>query len=167
MIRSVRLPLIVMSPKSLLRHKLATSTLDELANGEFQLVIPEVDAMDPKKVKRVVLCSGKVYYELLAQRRAMEKNDTAIIRIEQLYPFPYDELRRELEKYSFAENFVWCQEEPQNQGAWFSTWHRLKRCLPQGKEIRYAGSPAMSSPAPGYAQLFKKLQQETLDQALL
>ncbi len=167
MIRPVRLPLIVMSPKSLLRHKLATSTLDELSKGEFQLIIPEIDDIDPKKVKRVVLCSGKIYYELLTQRRTMDKSDTAIIRIEQLYPFPHDRLRAELEKYAFADNFVWCQEEPQNQGAWFSTWHRLKRCLPHGKEIRYAGSAPMSSPAPGYGQLFKKLQQETLDQALL
>lgn len=167
MIRPVRLPLIVMTPKSLLRHKLATSSLDELASGHFQLVIPEIDSIDPQKVKRVVLCSGKIYYELLAQRRAQNNETTAIIRIEQLYPFPLDELRSELEKYPFIEEFVWCQEEPQNQGAWFNTWHNLKRCLPHGKEIRYAGPAAMSAPASGYAQLFKKLQQETLDQALI
>jgi 2-oxoglutarate dehydrogenase E1 component len=167
MLRPVRLPLIVMTPKSLLRHKLATSTLEELAKGQFQVVIPEVDAMDAKKIKRIVICSGKVYYELLAQRRTQKNEVTAIIRVEQLYPFPSDELRAALEIYPFADEFVWCQEEPQNQGAWFSTWHNLKRCLPYGKEIRYAGPSAMSAPASGYSQLFKKLQQETLDQALL
>jgi 2-oxoglutarate dehydrogenase E1 component len=166
MLRPVRLPLIIMSPKSLLRHKLATSTLDELAHGEFKLVLPEVDSLDPKKIKRVVMCSGKIFVDLLTQRRAQKSEKIAIIRIEQLYPFPYDELRTELEKYPHAEEFVWCQEEPQNQGAWYSTWHRLKRCLPKGREVRYAGSADMSAPAPGYGQLHKKLQQETLDSAL-
>lgn len=166
MIRPLRIPLVVMSPKSLLRHKMAASHLDELTRGQFQTIIPEIDDVDAKKIKRVVICSGKVYYELLAQRRAEERVDTAIIRIEQLYPFPETELRVELEKYPFAEKFVWCQEEPQNQGAWFSTWHHLKRALPQGKEIQYAGRRSMSAPDSGYAQLYKKLQQALLDQAL-
>ncbi|MBS2634176.1 2-oxoglutarate dehydrogenase E1 component, partial [Salmonella enterica subsp. enterica serovar 1,4,[5],12:i:-] len=111
-LRGMRRPLIVMSPKSLLRHPLAVSSLDELANGKFEPVIGEVDALAPKGVKRVVLCSGKVYYDLLEQRRKNEQTDVAIVRIEQLYPFPRQHLQAQLEQYAHVHDFVWCQEEP-------------------------------------------------------
>ena len=106
-----------MTPKSLLRYKLATSTLEELAKGHFREVIPEIDALT--KVKRVILCSGKIYYELLEKRREHEITDIAIVRIEQLYPFPYEELKSVLSQYIAAKEVVWCQEEPMNQGAWY------------------------------------------------
>ena len=110
-IRPLRKPLVVMTPKSLLRHKLAISTLEDLANGSFQTVIPEIDSLDPKKVDRVVLCSGKVYYDLLEKRRAEGREDTAIVRIEQLYPFPEDDLAEVLAPYKNLKHIVWCQEE--------------------------------------------------------
>ena len=117
-IRPLRKPLIVLTPKSLLRHKLAISTLEELAEGSFQTVIPEIDTLDPKNVTRLVLCSGKVYYDLLEKRRAEGREDIAIVRIEQLYPFPEDDLVEILAPYTNLKDVVWCQEEPMNQGAW-------------------------------------------------
>lgn len=161
-----RKPLIVMTPKSLLRHKLAVSSLEELANGHFQLVIPEVDDIKPEKARKVVLCSGKVYYDLLEKRRANNQNDIAIIRIEQLYPFPYEELQKELAKYKKTTDVVWCQEEPKNQGAWFITHHRLIDCLTKKQQLHYAGRPASASPAVGYAALHKKQQEQLVNDAL-
>jgi len=165
-VRPFRKPLIVMSPKSLLRHKLAVSTLDELADGSFQLLIPEIDDIDPKKVTRVILCSGKVYYDLLAQRRENELNHIAIIRIEQLYPFPYEELRNELIRYVNAKQVVWCQEEPKNQGAWFCTHHRLVESMREDQTLIYTGRDPSAAPAVGYPALHNKQQQALIHAAL-
>ncbi len=125
MVRPYRKPLIVMSPKSLLRHPLAVSTLNDLSQGEFQLVIPEIDAIDPKKVNRVVFCCGKVYFDLLEKRREKKLNNVAILRIEQLYPFPKEAFKEAMKPYKQVKDIIWCQEEPQNQGAWYSTQHHL------------------------------------------
>ncbi len=144
-----RKPLIVMTPKSLLRHKLAVSSLDELANGEFQQLIPDRKA-DPKQVKRVVLCSGKVYYDLLEDAEKRGQTDVAIVRVEQLYPFPRALLKAELARFPLAKDVVWCQEEPQNQGAWFQIQHHLRACLMNGQSITYAGRARSPSPAAGH-----------------
>ena len=146
---STRKPLIVMSPKSLLRHKLAVSTLDELANGEFQHLIPDATA-DAKKVKRVVACSGKVYYDLLEDAQKRGQDDVAILRVEQLYPFPREQLTAELKRYGKATEVVWCQEEPQNQGAWYQIKHHLQACLADKQTLHYAGRPRSPSPAAGH-----------------
>ncbi|KLV09172.1 2-oxoglutarate dehydrogenase [Photobacterium aquae] len=165
-VRPMRRPLVVMSPKSLLRHPLCTSTLDELANGTFQPAIGEVDELDPKQVKRVVMCSGKVYYDLLEQRRKNEQNDVAIIRIEQLYPFPKEDVEAALVGYQHVTDFVWCQEEPQNQGAWYSSQHNFRSVLPAGAQLEYAGRPASASPAVGYMSVHLKQQKALVDDAL-
>lgn len=166
MIRPFRAPLIILTPKSLLRHKLAVSPLEDLAERQLQLVIPEIDDLNPKDVTRVVLCSGKVYYDLLTERRQKEIKNVAIVRIEQLYPFPYDELKAELAKYPNAKQVVWCQEEPKNQGAWFCTQHRLLRCLQPNQILEYVGRPSSAAPAPGYKALFQKLQKQLVNDAL-
>lgn len=165
-IRAYRKPLIVMSPKSLLRHKLAVSHWDELTQGEFHCVIPEIDALDAKKVDRLVLCSGKIYYELLTKRREEKVDHVAIARIEQLYPFPDDALKAEMNRYPNLKEIVWCQEEPKNQGAFYSSRHRIVRCMPEGTHLFYAGRKAMAAPAAGYAALFNKQQADLIDQAL-
>ncbi|PQQ27894.1 2-oxoglutarate dehydrogenase E1 component [Photorhabdus hindustanensis] len=165
-LRGMRRPLIVMSPKSLLRHPLAVSGLDELANGKFQTVIGETDALDPKGVKRVVLCSGKVYYDLLEQRRKNEQTDVAIVRIEQLYPFPHQDVQSTLEQYAHVHDFVWCQEEPLNQGAWYCSQHNFREVIPFGASLRYAGRPASASPAVGYMSVHQQQQQELVNDAL-
>ena len=146
---TTRKPLIVMTPKSLLRHKLAVSSLDELADGEFQHLIPDANA-NPKKVKRVVLCSGKVYYDLLEDQHKRGQDDVAIVRIEQLYPFPRTLLSAELKRYSGAKEVVWCQEEPQNQGAWYQIRHHLNACTSDKQELHYAGRARSPAPAVGH-----------------
>jgi 2-oxoglutarate dehydrogenase E1 component len=166
LLRPVRKPLIVMTPKSLLRHKLATSPLADLASGEFQLLIPEIDKLDKKQVTRVVVCSGKVYYELLEARRSEERNDVAIIRIEQLYPFPDKELKQKLAFYTQAEHVIWCQEEPMNQGAWYSTQHHLHSCLAKWQSLTYAGREHFASPAGGIVQVHKEQQLRLVKSAL-
>ncbi|WP_026970288.1 2-oxoglutarate dehydrogenase E1 component [Aliagarivorans marinus] len=165
-IRPMRRPLVVMSPKSLLRHPLATSSLDELANGRFENVISELDELDPKQVRQVVMCSGKVYYDLLEQRRKNEQSDVAIIRIEQLYPFPEADMQQVLSEYQHVERFVWCQEEPQNQGAWYCSQHHFRNAIPEGASLRYAGRPASASPAVGYISLHLKQQRALVNDAL-
>lgn len=167
MVRTYRKPLIVMTPKSVLRHPLAISSLDELANSEFQVVIPEVDAISPKKVNRVVMCAGKVYYDLLEKRRELKIDNVAIIRIEQLYPFPADRLKQVLELYSHVKDIVWCQEEPMNQGAWYSTQHNIQDCLDDKQELTYAGRKSAASPAVGYLSVHTKEQEELVNQALM
>lgn len=166
MIRNLRQPLIVMSPKSLLRHKLAVSTLEDLSDGTFQPVIDEIDSVEAKKVKRVVLCSGKVYYDILEKRRSDGMEDVAVVRLEQLYPFPYDEMHAITDKYTKAKEIVWCQEEPRNQGAWFSSRHRIERCMKPGQSISYAGREPSASPAVGYANAHAKEQALLVEQAL-
>lgn len=167
MVRPYRKPLIIMSPKSMLRNPLATSSLDELTDGEFNLVIPEVDKIDPKKVDRVVICCGKVYYDLLAQRREQQLTNVAIIRIEQLYPFPAEVCAQVLSAYTNAKDVIWCQEEPQNQGAWVTMQPFITDLLGKGQKLRYAGRPASASPAVGYHAVHEKEQHDLVTQALL
>jgi 2-oxoglutarate dehydrogenase E1 component len=151
MIRLFRKPLIVATPKSLLRHKEAVSDLSELAKGSFQPIIGEVDGtVEPKKVKRVIVCSGRVYYDLVAHRREAKANDVAIIRIEQLYPFAHKQFDAEIKKYENANEVVWVQDEPQNQGAWFYVEHHLREGMREGQKLAYSGRPASASPAVGY-----------------
>ncbi len=166
MLRPYRTPLIVMTPKSLLRHPAAVSSLKDLTAGEFKLVIPEVDSIDPKQVDRVVLCSGKVYYDLLDKRRESKLNNVAIIRVEQLYPFPEDTLKAILKPYRHVKKMVWCQEEPKNQGAWYSSQHHLRDCLEQDQALDYAGRSASASPAAGYMSVHLREQQELVNEAL-
>ncbi|MDR1995009.1 2-oxoglutarate dehydrogenase E1 component [Azonexus sp.] len=167
-VRMQRKPLIVMSPKSLLRHKDAASPLEDLVNGEFQRVIGEVDEIDPKKVKRVILCSGKVYYDLLAGRREKKITDIAIVRLEQLYPFPKDSLQAELAKYPKATEIVWAQEEPRNQGAWywFASRHHLDSGLGSKQNLLLVSRPASSSPAVGYLAKHNEQQKALIESAL-
>ncbi|MGI9311596.1 MAG: 2-oxoglutarate dehydrogenase E1 component [bacterium] len=168
-IRPLRRPLVVMTPKSLLRHKLATSTPQDLSAGKFHTVINETDATDaiaPQSVKRVVLCAGKVYYDLLEARRERGIADIALVRIEQLHPFPTRDLAAEMEKYPHATEVVWCQEEPKNQGAWYQIDHYLQARLSAQQTLRYVGREASPSPAVGYYKLHLQQQQELVDQAL-
>lgn len=165
-LRPYRTPLIVMSPKSLLRHKLAVSSLEDLAKGQLQLVIPEIDKIDAKKVDKIILCSGKVYYELLEKRREEKKNNIAIIRIEQLYPFPYDEIKAALKAYPQVKTVVWCQEEPMNQGAWYILYDRFLACMPKSAKLIYAGREPMAAPSGGYSALHKKQQAALIQDAL-
>ncbi|MBS0321082.1 MAG: 2-oxoglutarate dehydrogenase E1 component [Proteobacteria bacterium] len=151
MIRKWRTPLIVMSPKSLLRHKEAVSSLEELADGRWQNVIGEVDKLEAKKVRRVLLCSGKIYYELLAWRREQKIDDIAILRIEQQYPFPHEEYKAAVARFGAATEVVWVQEEPQNQGAWYRLRAYLRADIDAKKVLYYAGRPVSASPAVGYA----------------
>ncbi|HEK1684492.1 TPA: 2-oxoglutarate dehydrogenase E1 component [Pseudomonas putida] len=167
-IRPLRKPLIVLTPKSLLRHKLAISTLEDLAEGSFQTVIPEIDAIDPAKVERLVLCGGKVYYDLLEKRRAEGREDIAIVRIEQLYPFPEDDLVEILAPYTNLKHAVWCQEEPMNQGAWYSSQHHMRRILGRHNKalvLEYAGRDASAAPACGYASKHAEQQEKLLQDA--
>lgn len=152
MLRKLRKPLVIITPKSLLRHKEAVSSLDELSKGTFQTVIGETEKLDPKKVTRVVLCSGKIYYELMAHRRDNKIQNTAIIRMEQLYPFPADALHAELKKFPKAKELVWCQEEPRNQGMWYYFVSRqfLVKEVGSGQELFLVARPASASPAVGY-----------------
>jgi 2-oxoglutarate dehydrogenase E1 component len=166
MIRPFRKPLVVMSPKSLLRHKLATSTLDELSKGRFKPVLGDVDAVDKTAIKRLIMCSGRVYYDLLERRRADKLDDVAIIRIEQLYPFPWRLLRKELALYPNVKDFCWCQEEPKNQGAWYSTRHKLQEVIGEETRLDYTGREASPAPAVGYAKLHVAQQTELITDAL-
>jgi len=148
MIRPWRKPLIVMTPKSLLRHPKAVSSLDDLSEGQFELVLD--DAAKPKNIERVILCCGKVYYELLEKREKEKLDNVALIRIEQLYPFPEEAIKKVLSHYKHVKKFIWCQEEPQNQGAWFVIQQWLPVCLASGQTLTYAGRSASASPAAGY-----------------
>ncbi|HPA88880.1 MAG TPA: 2-oxoglutarate dehydrogenase E1 component [Quisquiliibacterium sp.] len=167
MIRLFRKPLVILTPKSLLRNKEAVSSLDDLARGAFQTVIGETDAgIDAKKVKRVVVCTGKVYYDLLAARRERTLDDVALVRIEQLYPFGHKAFETELKRYPNATTIVWCQDEPQNQGAWFYVQHHLGEALREGQKLVYAGRPASASPAVGYYDKHYAQQKELISTAL-
>jgi 2-oxoglutarate dehydrogenase E1 component len=166
MLRPYRRPLVIMSPKSILRHKESVSSLEELATGRFQPLIPEAEAIDPNKVRRVVFCSGKIYYDLLAARREKKIEDIALVRIEQLYPFPHDEFEAEIARYSKAGEVVWCQEEPGNQGAWHRIQHYLLRHLRPDQKLRYALRASSASPAGGYLALHNQRQTTVVDAAL-
>jgi 2-oxoglutarate dehydrogenase E1 component len=166
MLRDCRKPLIVLTPKSLLRHKLAVSSLDDLANGGFQLVIPDSSAKPGQKVRRVVLCSGKVYYDLVEDAAKRNLADVAIVRVEQLYPFPRAEVKAELAKYPAAKEIVWCQEEPMNQGAWYQIQHHLVACLSDEHSLHYAGRVRSPAPAAGHLPTHVAEQAALVEQAL-
>ncbi|TVP16029.1 2-oxoglutarate dehydrogenase E1 component [Shewanella sp. KCT] len=165
-VRPMRRPLVVMSPKSLLRHPLAVSSLEELAEGTFQNVIAEIDELDSSKVDRVVFCSGKVYFELLEKRRKENLDNVALIRVEQLYPFPHEDMAKILAQYQHVKDFVWCQEEPQNQGAWYCSQHHFWAAIPAGAQLTYAGREASAAPACGYPALHTQQQESLINSAL-
>ena len=164
--RPFRAPLAVMTPKSLLRHKLAASSLEDLCSGRFRLVIPETERMDPKRVRRVVFCSGKVYYEMISRRAKDGPDDVAVVRIEQLYPFPREAYAAEINLYREAREIVWCQEEPENQGAWYQIRHRLQEPLNRRQSLIYAGRPASAAPATGYAREHHIEERALVEEAL-
>ena len=162
MLRPYRKPLVVFTPKSLLRSKDAASPLDELVQGEFQVVIPEVDALDAGKVRRIIACSGKVYYDLLAARRERGIQDMVIIRLEQLYPFPHQLFEAQVAAYPNATEVVWCQEEPGNQGAWHRIQHYLLRHMRPGMKLGYALRPSSAAPAAGYLAVHTEQQKAVI-----
>ena len=170
--RDFRKPLVIFTPKSLLRHKQCTSKLSEMAEGTtFHRVLWDDYCNVPDgKVKRVVMCTGKVYFDLVDAREKLGANDTYIIRLEQLYPFPEQALKDELARFDKATKFVWCQEEPENMGAWFFVRHRLEDCLEDLKtkttRVEYAGREEAASPATGYAKLHKEQQWNLCEDAL-
>ena len=166
MLRKQRKPLIVFTPKSLLRHKDATSSLEELATGTFQTVIGEVDKLDAKKVTRVICCAGKVYYDLVSARREHKANHIAIIRTPQLYPMDDARLAEELKKYPGLKELVWCQEEPENQGAWYAKHHRLIHLLKKGQSLHCVSRAASASPAVGSAAKHTEQQKVVVETAL-
>jgi 2-oxoglutarate dehydrogenase E1 component len=166
MLRPYRKPLIVMTPKSLLRHKLAVSTLEDLSSGEFQPIISETAELDLSQVTRLILCSGKVYYDLLEARLEAGLNHIAIVRVEQLYPFPSALLKAELTKYSQVTDVIWCQEEPKNQGAWYQSKHHFLDQLHPRMTLRYCGRPASAAPAVGHFSEHIKQQKEVIRAAL-
>jgi 2-oxoglutarate dehydrogenase E1 component len=166
MLRPLRKPLIIMTPKSLLRHPLSVSRLEELSGSGFQNVIDEIDDIKPSAVTRVVLCSGKVYFDLLKARREAKTDTVAIVRIEQLYPFPSDEYEAVLRKYANAREIIWCQEEPQNQGSWYQIRHRLQSKLDDKHELLYAGRAGAAAPATGIAALHEQQQKNLVTAAL-
>jgi 2-oxoglutarate dehydrogenase E1 component len=165
MLRKTRKPLIVFTPKSLLRSKDAASPLAQLTDGKFQPVIAEVDTMDVNAVRRIVVCSGKIYYELLAARRTRAIKDMVIIRLEQLYPFPHVDFEAQVAAYPNASEVVWCQEEPGNQGAWHRVQHYLLRHLRRGMRLDYALRPSSASPAAGYLSVHTEQQKAVIDAA--
>ncbi|MFZ9735106.1 MAG: 2-oxoglutarate dehydrogenase E1 component [Burkholderiaceae bacterium] len=166
MIRPFRKPLVVFTPKSLLRNKDASSPLDQLVHGRFQTVIGEVDpTIQAKKIKRMMVCSGKVYYDLVTQRRERDRDDVAIVRVEQIYPFPHKQFDNEIRKYPNLTEIVWVQDEPQNQGFWFQAQHYLREHMTDGMKLGYAGRPALAAPASGYYEVFVKRQKDLLDAA--
>ena len=165
MIRPLRKPLIIMTPKSLLRNKDATSPLTDFTKGSFQTVIADQGDLKGEKVKRVIACSGKVYYDLAKKRQEKGSEDVAILRVEQLYPFPHKAFGAELKKYPNATEIVWCQDEPQNQGAWFFVQHYIHENMSAGQKLGYAGRQAAASPAVGYAHLHQEQQKALVDAA--
>ncbi|WP_257294685.1 2-oxoglutarate dehydrogenase E1 component [Endozoicomonas sp. YOMI1] len=169
MLRPLRKPLVAFTPKSLLRHKQATSSLEELAEGSFQTIIPEVDGHEPSTITRIIMCSGKVYYDLLEKKRTEGLNDTVIVRIEQLYPFPQDDLDDLIISYPNLKDVVWCQEEPMNQGAWYCSQHHMRRSVAvhpnKTMSLKYAGREASAAPACGYMSTHAQEQQQLVNDA--
>ena len=166
MLRSFRKPLIVMTPKSLLRHDLSVSALEDLTQGSFARVIDETDDVAPLQVRRLVFCSGKVYFDLLKTRRRDNIRDVALVRIEQLYPFPTEEYEAVLQRYPNVREVVWCQEEPQNQGAWYQIRHRLQEVLGGRRQVLYAGRAPAAAPATGIMKIHEAEQSSLIDAAL-
>jgi len=166
MLQSFRKPLIVMTPKSLLRHDLSVSALEELTQGSFHRVIDETDDLAPQQVRRLVFCSGKVYFDLLKARRKDAAREVALVRIEQLYPFPSEEYEAVLHRYPNVREVVWCQEEPQNQGAWYQIRHRLQELLGGRRQVLYAGRAPAAAPATGIMKIHEAEQQALINAAL-
>ena len=166
-IRPYRRPLVLFTPKSLLRHKESVSPLEEFVHSKFNPVNDEWDEdIEPSKVKRVVFCTGKVFFDLRAARRERGIKDIALVRIAQLYPFPHDHVKAMAEKYASATEVVWCQEEPRNQGAWRWVQHYLLRHMNAGQKLGYAGRASSASPAAGYKTLHEKQLKEFINAAL-
>ena len=165
MVRNLRKPLVIMTPKSLLRNKDATSALSDFTRGGFQTVIGELKEIKPEKVKRMVVCSGKVYYDLVKKREERGSDDVAIVRIEQLYPFAHKAFASEIKKYPNATEIVWAQDEPQNQGAWFFVQHYIHENMLDGQKLGYSGRAASASPAVGYSHLHQEQQKALVDGA--
>ena len=165
MVRNLRKPLVIMTPKSLLRNKDAASSLVEFTKGTFQTIIPENKDVKADKVKRVLMCSGKVYYDLAKKREERGTDEAVILRVEQLYPFPHKAFAAELKKYPNVSEIVWCQDEPQNQGAWFFVQHYIHENMVEGQKLAYAGRPSSASPAVGYAHLHQEQQKALVDGA--
>ncbi|SEA04257.1 2-oxoglutarate dehydrogenase E1 component [Nitrosospira multiformis] len=162
MVRPLRKPLVIMSPKSLLRHKESVSSLEDLVDGGFRNIISDMEELDPKKVRRLIACSGKVYFDLAAHRRKNKIEDVAIIRIEQLYPFPHDDFQAEVERYPHARDILWCQEEPRNQGAWHRIQHYLLRHKRADQVLGESLRPSSASPAAGYLVKHNEQQNELI-----
>ena len=166
MLRNLRTPLIVMTPKSLLRHKMAVSPLAELSTGKFEVIIPETDEIDAQATRRVVFSSGKVYFDLLESRKQHDLDHVALVRLEQIYPFPVDDYATVLAQYRHVNEFVWCQEEPQNQGAWYQIRHRLQDALSEEQQLYYAGRQSAAAPASGIYKVHLQQQQALVEAAL-
>jgi 2-oxoglutarate dehydrogenase E1 component len=167
MVRDLRKPLVVMTPKSMLRLPRSTSAYEDLSERGFQLMIPDSTAKDPKKVKRVVACAGKVYWDLVEEAEKKSITDVAIVRIEQLYPFPREALAAEFARFGAAKDVVWCQEEPQNQGAWYQIQHHLRHCLAPKQSLHYAGRPRSPAPACGHLSTHVAEQAALVQQAMV
>jgi 2-oxoglutarate dehydrogenase E1 component len=168
MVRNLRKPLIILTPKSLLRNKDAASPLSEFTKGMFQTVIPEQkESVNRKadKVKRIVACSGKVYYDLVKKREEKGADDVVLLRVEQLYPFPHKAFSAEIKKYPNVTELVWCQDEPQNQGAWFFVQHYIHENMLDGQKLGYSGRAASASPAVGYSHLHQEQQKNLVEGA--
>ena len=166
-LRPYRRPLVVMTPKSLLRHPMATSPLDAFTRGKFNTVIDEIDPLDKGSITQVIMCSGKIYYELLEARRARGLENIALVRIEQLYPFPRADFDAMVASFPNAWSFVWCQEEPQNQGAWDQIKHRFSRIIRDNKkQVFFVGRKAAAAPATGYYPVHVEEQKKIIDDAL-
>jgi len=163
--RPLRLPLIVMTPKSLLRHKLSVSTLSDLSTGGFQYIIGDTEKLDAAKVQRIVFCSGRIYFDLWEARAKAKREDIALIRLEQLYPFPRKRYEEIIAEYPNAKDVVWCQEEPENQGAWYQIKHRLRAYLAEDHRLLYATRKGSSTTAVGYLKVHQKEQEELIDAA--
>lgn len=166
MLRSLRKPLIVFTPKSLLRHPASTSSLSQLSEGYFHTMIDDVEDIEKEGVDRIVFCSGKLYFELAEARRKEKLDNVALVRIEELYPFPIEQYAATIERYRNATEIVWCQEEPQNQGAWYQIRHRLQEPLKTHHQLFYAGRPGAAAPAPGIHRLHMHQQQALVATAL-
>jgi 2-oxoglutarate dehydrogenase E1 component len=164
--RPTRKPLVVMTPKSMLRNKLSFSGWNDLTDGGFQLMIPDSQVKDAKKAKRVVVCAGKVYYDLLEEHEKRGLTDVALVRVEQLYPFPRAELTEEFRRFAKATDVVWCQEEPMNQGAWYQVQHHLRASLQAGQSLHYAGRGRSPAPAVGKFDTHNAEQAQLVDDAL-
>jgi 2-oxoglutarate dehydrogenase E1 component len=165
-VRPYRKPLIVMTPKSLLRHKMSVSSLETLSNGKFELLIPEIENISPKDTRRLVFCSGKVFFDLLETREVHGIEDIALVRIEQLYPFPIDEYAELLADYGHVDEIIWCQEEPLNQGAWYQIKHRLQEPLQDHQQLYYAGRAGAAAPASGIFKIHLQQQHALVEAAL-